>query len=157
MVRAMGPPNQIPPNQPPGVQRPMPPGVQRPGAPQVRVPAPAGPAAPGVPPPGALRATNGTDTVQVTQQAVRAFNAGAPGAAANPVPRNPATVQAAVAAGVPPERPALAAERPREEEAALRPQEQQPRPPQPPPAPVPELLQEFAPGEARGQNMDMTA
>lgn len=156
MVRAFGPPDQNPPIRPPGVQRPGPPGVQRPGPPQVQVPRPEGPAAPGVPRPGGVQATNGTDTLQVTEQAVRAFNAGTPEARATPVPRNPTTVQAAVAAGVPPEPPPLTPEEPREEEANVRAQEEPLPPPEPPlPARIPEILQEFAPGEAGGQNMDI--
>jgi len=159
MVQAFGPPNQVPPHhrpgQPLGVERPGPPAVERPGPPQVQVPPPEGPAAPGVPRPGGVQANNGTDTLQVTQQAVRAFNAGTLEARATPVPLNPTTEQAAVAAGVPPEPPPLAPEEPREEEANVRAQEEPPPPPEPPPAPIPEVLREFAPGQARGQNMDI--
>ncbi|MFH1743492.1 MAG: hypothetical protein ABIH23_31185, partial [bacterium] len=101
----------------------------------------------GAAPPGIMRATNGTDTVRVSQQAVQALNAGPP-----VVPPNPATERAAVV-GEPPPRPPLTPERLNEEVANV----QAEAPPPPPPAQIPAIMEEFAPGQATGQNMNLYA
>lgn len=140
-----------------GVPRPSAPDVPRPVPPQVWVPPPSAPA-PGVQPPGGFQATNGTDTAEVTDEAVRAFNAGVPGAPEAAVPPNPTTQSVALAEGVPPEEAPLTPEELEEEETNVRAEEEPPPPPpEQPHAPIPEILEEFAPGETPGQNMDMTA
>ena len=145
MVRALGPPNQIPPVQP-VAPRPGAPGIQRPGAEP-----PGGPAAPRAEPPGGMQGTNGTDTVRVSQQAVQALNTGP-----QVVPPNAATEQRVAVVGEPPPPPPLTPERPREEEVNVR--AEGPAGPQPPPAAqIPAIMEEFAPGQATGQNTDLLA
>ena len=140
MVNAVGGPNRIPPVQPPGVQAP---GMQRPGQQPGQQPgAPRGQQT-GV----GMQTTNGTDTVNVTQQAIQANNTGEPATG---------RVQTVAVVGGPETPPPLTPERTNEEQANMRTQGLDIAN-QPPAARIPEMLQEFAPGQANGQNMDMFA
>jgi len=151
MVQGPGPPTNVPP-----LIRPESPAQTPGGGRPLNMPPSAAPArAPGNA--AGMQATNGTDTVQVSQQALRTSMNGGP---ANAVPPNAATTRQAAVVGEPEPPPPLSPKRPpppEEEEMNVTAREEQVQRPGPQPAQIPEFMQEFGPGQAEGQNINLMA
>ncbi len=151
MVQGPGGPTNMPPlNRPEGPGRI--PAVQPPmNRPPAAAPARGREGMPG------MQATNGTDSVRVSQQALRASTNGGP---ESTTPPNAATVRTAAVVGEPPPPPPLSPERPpppEEEEMNIGARQQQQPPAEPPRPQIPEMMQEFGPGQAGGQKINLMA